>query len=67
MATRKALDGRPGPLPDIQTDDDSVRFTFHLTEPLDAQLVVRCDGHGEVYVSIPESVRRPPFPFTAGD
>ena len=68
MAMRRALDRRPGPLPDIQTDDDSVRFTFDLTDPLDANLVIRCDAHGEVYVCIPEPVRRPPpYPFTAGD
>ena len=67
MAMRKALDRRPGPLPDIQTDDDSVRFTFDLTDPLDAHLVIRCDAQGEVYVFIPEPTRRPPFPSTAGD
>src|SRR5262245_14915516 len=49
MATRKALDRRPGPLPDIQTDEDSVSFTFDLAD-LDARLVVRCDGHGDVFI-----------------
>ena len=67
MATRRALDRRPGPLPDIHTDGDSVSFTFDLTDPLDARLIVRCDGHGDVYACIPENVRRPPYPFTAGD
>ena len=66
MATRKALDRRPGPLPDIQTDEDSVSFTFDLAD-LAARLVIRCDGHGEVFISIPEVERRPPYPFTAGD
>jgi hypothetical protein len=66
MATRKALDRRPGPLPDIQTDDDSVSFTFDLLD-LDARLVVRCDGHGDVYIRIPETQHLPPYPFTPGD
>ena len=63
MAARKALDRRPGPLPDIQTDGDSVTFTFDLTDPLDAHLVVRCDASGDVYMRIPEGLRRPPYPF----
>ena len=67
MATRKALDRRPGPMPDIHTDADSVSFTFDLTDPLDARLIVRCDARGEVYASIPEEVRHSPYPFTAGD
>jgi hypothetical protein len=67
MAARKTLDRRPGPLPDIQMDGDSVTFTFDLTEPLDARLVVRCDARGDVYVAIPPAVPRPPYPFTAGE
>ena len=67
MAARKILDRRPGPLPDIQMDGDSVTFTFDLTEPLDAHLVVRCDARGDVYVAIPPGLRRPPYPFTTGE
>ena len=66
MATRKALDRRPGRLPDIQTNEDSVSFTFDLAD-LEARLIVRCDAHGDVFISIPEVERRPPYPFTAGD
>jgi hypothetical protein len=66
MATRKAVDRRPGPLPDIHMDDNSVSFTFDLSD-LDARLVVRCDGHGDVYIWIPEAEHLPPYPFTAGD
>ena len=64
MASRKALDRRPGPLPDIQTDGDSVTFTFDLVDPLDAHLVVRCDANGEIYMRIPER-RRTSYPFAA--
>jgi hypothetical protein len=54
-------------MPAIQTDADSVSFTFDLTDPLDARLIVRCDARGEVYARIPDDVRHPPYPFTAGD
>ena len=66
MATRKALDRQPGPLPAIHTDDDSVSFTFDLAD-LDARLVGRCNGHGDIYIRIPETEHLPPYPFTAGD
>ena len=39
MAARKTLDRRPGPLPDIQMDGDSVSFIFDLTEPLEYEPV----------------------------
>ena len=67
MAARRTLDRRPGPLPDIQMDGDSVTFTFDLADPLRAQLVVRCDPRGDVYAAIPERQQRAPYPFTAGD
>jgi hypothetical protein len=67
MAARKTLDQRPGPLPDIHMDGDSVTFTFDLAEPLHTSLVVRCDPDGEVYAAILEHQTRPPYPFTAGD
>jgi hypothetical protein len=61
------LDQRPGPLPDIQMDGDSVTFTFDLAEPHRAHLVVRCDPDGEVYAAIADRPHQPPYPFTAGD
>jgi hypothetical protein len=67
MAARRTLDGRPGPLPDIQMDGDSVTFTFELADPPRAQLVVRCDPDGEVYAALPERHQRPPSPFPSGD
>jgi hypothetical protein len=67
MAARKALDRRPGPLPDIQTDGDSVTFAFDLQDP-SARLIVRCDARGEVFASILEPrPAGPSFPFTAGE
>ena len=67
MAARKAIDRRPGPLPDIQMAGDSVTFTFDLVDPIDSRLVVRCDAHGEVYAFIPERADGPSYPFTAGE
>jgi hypothetical protein len=67
MAARRTLDQRPGPLPDIHMDGDSVTFTFDLADPLHEHLVVRCDPDGEVYIAIPECQHHPPYPFTAGD
>jgi hypothetical protein len=67
MAARRTLDQRPGPLPDIQMNGDSVTFTFELADPPHAQLVVRCDPDGEVYAALSERQQRPPYPFTAGD
>ena len=67
MAARKTIDRRPGPLPDIHMDGDSVIFTFDLVDPFDSRLVVRCDAHGEVYARIPEQAQGPSYPFTAGD
>ena len=63
MATRKTLDRRPGPLPDIQMDGDSVTFRFSFTDPNDADLVVRCDERGDVYLSIANGARRQTNPF----
>ena len=67
MAARRTLDQRPGPLPDIQMDGDSVTFTFDLADPLHARLVVRCDPDGGVYAALPESHQPPPYPFSAGE
>jgi hypothetical protein len=67
MAARKALDRRPGPLPEITMEGDSVTFSFELAELTSSRLIVRCDGHGEVYACIADPPRRPSYPFTAGD
>jgi hypothetical protein len=67
MAARKTVDRRPGPLPDIQMDGDSVIFTLDLVDPLDSRLVVRCDAHGEVYARIRPAAPKPFYPFTAGE
>jgi hypothetical protein len=67
MSGRRALDRRPGPLPDITTDDDSVTFAFDLVESVDARLILRCDGYGEVYACIQPRPDRPPYRFTAGE
>jgi hypothetical protein len=67
MAARKTVDRRPGPLPDIQLEGDSVVFSFDLTESLDSHLVMRCDARGDVYVSILKVTALPPYPFTAGE
>jgi hypothetical protein len=63
MAARRTLDQRPGPLPDIQMDGDSVTFTFDLADPLHAQLVVRCDPDGGLYAALPARHQRPRDPF----
>ena len=67
MAERKALDRRPGPLPDITTDEDSVTFAFDLVDQADARLLLRCDARGEVYACIFQRPQCPPYPFTAGE
>jgi hypothetical protein len=64
MSARKTLDQRPGPLPDIHLDGDSVTFTFDFADPLHAQLVVRCDPDGEVYAALPQRQQQRPHPFT---
>jgi hypothetical protein len=67
MAARKALDRRPGPLPEIQMDGDSVTFAFDLADLTNARLFVRCDANGEVYASILDRSQRAPYPLTAGE
>jgi hypothetical protein len=49
----KTLDQRPGPVPEILADGDSV--TFHLdvaNVEKGARLVLRCDPDGNVWASI---------------
>ena len=67
MAARKALDRRPGAMPEIQMEGDSVTFTFELADLASARLTVRCDGRGDVFAAIVEPTSRPSYPFTAGD
>lgn len=59
MPVRKTLDRRAGPMPDIRADGDSV--TFHLDVAgvhQNARLIIRCDGNGNVWISIiPERSR----------
>lgn len=68
MAARKLLDRRPGPLPEIHADGDSVTFAFDLRDVPASRLFVRCDARGDVFASIldlPSS--GPSYPFTAGE
>jgi hypothetical protein len=67
MAARKALDRRPGPLPEIQMDGDSVTFAIDLVDLTNARLFLRCAANGDVFASIPDRSPRAPYPFTAGD
>ena len=60
MAARKALDGRPGPLPDIQMDADSVTYAFDVGDLTRGRLQIRCDAHGDVWASIPAIPGPPP-------
>lgn len=62
---RKAFDHRPGPLPDIQMDADSVTYAFDLADLAHARLLIRCDAHGEVWASISPAAATPPSPPTS--
>jgi hypothetical protein len=65
MAARKAFDQRPGPLPDIQMDADSVTYAFQLVHPAHARLSIRCDAYGRVWASISDEAAAGPSPRTA--
>ena len=53
MAARKAIDTRPGPLPDIRSDGDSLTFRMELAgAERGSTLVIRCDSSGNVWASI---------------
>ncbi len=57
MPTRKPVDKRPGPLPEIRADGNSV--TFHLTiagAQEGARLIIRCDPDGNVWASLDPTV-----------
>jgi hypothetical protein len=56
MSTRKGLDRRPGPLPDIKSDSVSVTFVMEVNHPPDGgRLVIRCDVNGNVWAAIRQS------------
>ena len=48
---RSTIDERPGPLPAIRSDGQSVTFDM-LVKDEDSRLVLRCDTNGSVWVSI---------------
>ena len=47
----KNLDERPGPVPDIRTDGDSVIYLIDIPD-VAAQLIIRCDPDGCVRASV---------------
>jgi hypothetical protein len=52
MATRTPTDKRPGPLPEIRAEGDSVTFHLDIAGVTDdARLVIRCDADGNVWAS----------------
>jgi len=61
MPARRSPDQRAGPLPEIRVDGETV--TFHLDVAGVAEnvrLTIRCDGDGEVWVSLtPKHARDP--------
>lgn len=57
----EVIDRRPGTVPEIKVDGDSVSFELRVAgaAKIGARLVIRCDGNGDAWVSI---VRRPAEP-----
>jgi hypothetical protein len=52
----KGLDRRPGPLPDIKSDSQSVTFVMEVGHlPDTGRLVIRCDADGNVWAAIRRS------------
>jgi hypothetical protein len=53
MGRVHTVDTQPGTLPDIRADAQGVTFTLtpHGVRPA-AELVIRCDANGDVYVAI---------------
>jgi hypothetical protein len=50
---RLTIDERPGPLPEIRADGDSVTFALPLDKVEEGvRLVLRCDASGNVWASI---------------
>lgn len=58
-----ALDGRPGSMPEISTDGDSIIFEIAVVSdqriPPGARLMVRCDPAGNVLARIVKGARSP--------
>ena len=53
MAVRRTLDGRPGALPEIRLEGDSVMFHLEIVNGrTTSRLLIRCDPDGSVWVSI---------------
>jgi hypothetical protein len=53
MSERKTLDQQPGPAPEIRVQGDSVIFDLKVIGSQGgARLVIRCDGSGNVWMSI---------------
>jgi hypothetical protein len=53
MAARKSLDLRPGPLPEITAEGNSVTFHLPIPRARDAgRLIIRCDADGQVWAAI---------------
>jgi hypothetical protein len=53
MTLHNALDRKPGPVPDIQFDGDSVTFRVTVCgTPANTQLLLRCDAEGQVFAAI---------------
>ncbi len=53
MAERTTLDDRPGPMPAIHAEGDSVTFRIDVRwADRGAYLILRCDGDGDVWASI---------------
>ncbi len=51
--TKKPVDHRPGPLPDIRIKGTSVIYEFDIaTTRDDSRLIIRCDANGAVWVSL---------------
>jgi hypothetical protein len=50
---RPTFDERPGPIPDIRTNDGCVTFVMKPAgTPRGTQLVIRCDAGGEIWIAI---------------
>lgn len=57
MARRTALEHRPGIMPDIGAEGDSVIFHLAISSVHSAaRLVIRCDADGAVWASMPHSI-----------
>ena len=59
MTGRKALDRRPGAIPEIRADGDDVTFRFDVAGvPERMKLELRCDADGNVWAAIVSTDRR---------